>query len=59
MTDYESKHKLDIIREGCQRYNIHEVCFFCRFDCNENYSYWSGQMPGTEFCKSYEEVDET
>ena len=55
MTDYESKHIIDIIRGGCIKYNIHEVCFYCGLDCNQGYTPWSGQMPPDIFCDAYEE----
>lgn len=34
--------------------DVHEVCYFCRKDCKQPFTRWSGQMPPNIYCEDYD-----
>ena len=49
---------LEAIEEYCIKNNIHTACFYCKNQCHNEYTYWSGQMPNDIYCDKYDQVDE-
>ena len=44
----------DLERKYCHDTDMHQVCLMCQFKCKQNYLFWHGMMPPTEFCEDYE-----
>lgn len=49
---------IEAIRDYCINVNIHTACFHCKKECSNEYTRWSGQMPFSEYCENYDQVDE-
>jgi len=46
---------MEAVREWCIKNDIHEVCFYCKENCKQQYTHWSGCMPPEIYCDKFKD----